>query len=177
MKRRNSSHLTRRDGYKVVLIVLLVPIAGLLFYREYARSRKPVPSILSEYHEELSYPEIMVDYPLNGTIFPPELPAPTFRWVNLDTGSDRWLVNFEFQDKLEQMTFLTKRTELTLTAKNWESFRQRSSGTPATAHIFGYHHGAPTLIRGYAKITFETSIIINIIIEAENTKSQLLTDK
>ena len=59
MKRRNSSHLTRRDGYKVVLVVLLVPVAGFFFYREYARSRKPLPSILYEYHEELSYPEIM----------------------------------------------------------------------------------------------------------------------
>ncbi|MFC1636697.1 TolB family protein [Planctomycetota bacterium] len=157
MKRLRSKHLTRRDGYKVLLVVFLVLVAGLLFYRERARSRKPVPSILSEYHEALSYPEILVDYPLNGTVFPPEIPAPTFRWVNLDVGSDRWLVNFEFQDKLEQMTFQTKHTKLTLTTKHWESIKQRSSGTPATAHIFGYNHSAPTLIRGYAKITFETS--------------------
>lgn len=157
MKRRNLGRLARQDGYKVVLVVLLVPVAGLLFYREHARLRKPVPSILSQYHEELSYPEIMVDYPLDGTIFPPELPAPTFRWVNLDTGSDRWFVSFEFKDELKRVNFTTKRTELTLTAKDWESVKHRSSGTSAAVHIFGYNRSAPTVIRGYTKVTFEIS--------------------
>lgn len=157
MKHRNSRYPMRRGRYKVVLVVVLVPVAVLLSYREYARLKKPVPSILSQYHEELSYPEIMVDYPSNGTIFPPEIPVPTFRWINLDTGSDRWFVSFEFEDELERVNFTTKRTELTLAPKDWESVKQRSSGKSATAHIFAYNHSVPTVIRGYAKITFETS--------------------
>ena len=151
-----SSHLTRRD-WCIVVIVLLIGGVGFFFYRERALSRKAVSSILFEYHEAVSYAEIMADYPLNGTVFPPEIPPPTFRWVNLDAGTDRWLLSFEFKDDLGRMNFQTKRTEVTLKTKDWESIKERSSGTPATVQIFGFNHSDPTLIRGHARITFETS--------------------
>jgi len=98
MKYFNSSAILHRILYAVA-IALLALILGILFYRERAISSKAISSILLEYNEESSYAQIMIDYPLNDTVFPPEIPPPTFRWVNLDTGSDRWLLSFEFQDK------------------------------------------------------------------------------
>jgi hypothetical protein len=156
MKFFNSSTITARN-LCVVAIALLVLVAGLFFYRGRGISSRAISSILSKYNEESSYAQIMADYPLNDTIFPPEIPAPTFRWINFDTGSDRWLLSFEFKDKLGRMNFQTKSTELTFTAKNWESIKERSSGTTATAHIFGVNHSTPTIIRGHAKIIFKTS--------------------
>jgi hypothetical protein len=156
MKYFNSSTISHRNLYAVV-IALLALVTGLFFYRERAISSKAISSILSKYNEESPYAQIMVDYPLNGTVFPPEIPPPTFRWVNLDTGSDRWLLSFEFKDKLGRMNFQTKGTEMTFSTKDWESIKERSSGTTATAHIFGINHSAPTIIRGHTKIIFETS--------------------
>jgi hypothetical protein len=156
MKYFNSSAILHRILYAVA-IALLALILGILFYRERAISSKAISSILLEYNEESSYAQIMIDYPLNDTVFPPEIPPPTFRWVNLDTGSDRWLLSFEFQDKLERMNFQTKSTELTFSTKNWESIKEQSSGKTATAHIFGINHSAPTIIRGHGQIIFKTS--------------------
>ncbi len=155
MKYFNSA-ISRRNFCAVAIAVLALAI-GILFYRERAISSKDVSSILSGYNEQSSYAQIMVDYPLNDTVFPPEIPPPTFRWINLDVGSDRWLLSFEFKDKLGRMNFQTKSTELTFTAKNWESIKERSSGIAATVHIFGVNHSAPTIIRGHTKIAFETS--------------------
>ncbi len=156
MKHFNSRNISRRSLYAVA-IALPALIAGLFLYRGRSISSKTISSILSGYNEKSLYAQIIVDYPLNNTIFPPELPAPTFRWVNLDTGSDRWLLSFEFEDNLGRMNFQTKSTEMTFSTKNWESIKERSSGMPATAHIFGINHSAPTIIRGHAKIIFETS--------------------
>ncbi len=156
MKYFSSSTISHRNLYAVV-IALLALVIGLFFYREHAISTKAISSILLEYHQESQYAQIMVDYPLNGTVFPPEIHPPTFRWVNLDTGSDRWLLSFEFKDELGRMIFQTRSTELAFTTKDWESIKERSSGTTATAHIFGINHSAPTIIRGHGKITFETS--------------------
>jgi len=140
-----------------VAAVLLGLVIGLFSYRKQTISSKAVSSVLSLYNQESPYARIAVDYPLNDTIFPPEIPAPTFRWTNLDPRTDRWLVSFEFMDKLGRMNFQAKKTELTFTAEDWESIKERSSGTTATAHVFGVNHSAPTIIRGHGKLTFETS--------------------
>jgi hypothetical protein len=38
-------------------------------------------------------PAIAVDYPLDGSIFPPEMVAPTFLWHETALGADRWVVD------------------------------------------------------------------------------------
>jgi len=157
MKYFNSGTISRRNLYSVA-IAALVLVIGIFFYRERAISSKDVSSILSGYNEQTSYAPIMVDYPLDGTVFPPEIPAPVFRWINLDADSDRWLLSFEFKDELGRMNFQTNNTELTITAKNWESIKQRSSGKMTAIHIFGVNHSNPTIIRGHTKILFETSL-------------------
>ncbi len=39
---------------------------------------------------------ITVDYPLNGSIFPPEFPAPTFAWRDPDASAVAWTIDIDF---------------------------------------------------------------------------------
>jgi hypothetical protein len=152
-----SSCTTFRRYLYAVAVVLLGLVIGLFYYRRQTISSKAVSSVLSAYNQESAYAQITVDYPLNDTIFPPEIPAPAFCWTDLDPGTDRWLLSFEFKDKSGPMTFQAKSNELTLAAEDWESIKERSSGTTATVHVFGVNRSAPTIIRGHGKVTFETS--------------------
>lgn len=41
---------------------------------------------------------IRIDYPRDGTIFPPDLPPPTFRWSNNGAAIERWAVHVALPD-------------------------------------------------------------------------------
>ncbi len=41
---------------------------------------------------------ITIDYPTEGTIFPPEFPAPTFLWRDPDKNAAAWLIEVKFGD-------------------------------------------------------------------------------
>ena len=85
MKYFNSSTISRRNFYAVA-IALLILVVGLFFYRERAITSKAVSSILSGYNEQSSYAQIMVDYPLNDTVFPAGIRPPAVGWVGVGAG-------------------------------------------------------------------------------------------
>ncbi len=41
---------------------------------------------------------IVVDYPLNNSVFPPDMEAPTFQWRDPAKGAVRWLIDVTFDD-------------------------------------------------------------------------------
>ncbi len=41
---------------------------------------------------------ITIDYPLNGSVFPPEIPSPTFLWHDSSGAAQRWIVEVSFAD-------------------------------------------------------------------------------
>src|SRR5271165_3945077 len=45
--------------------------------------------------------KIAVDYPLEGSIFPPEITPPTFLWRDASATAKRWIVEVAFADHAE----------------------------------------------------------------------------
>jgi tetratricopeptide (TPR) repeat protein len=43
--------------------------------------------------------ELVVDYPLDGSVFPPEFIAPTFLWHDPDPDSEIWLIRIDFSNE------------------------------------------------------------------------------
>jgi Tfp pilus assembly protein PilF len=50
---------------------------------------------------------IVIDYPLNGSIFPPEITPPTFIWHDAAEAASRWRIEFRFGDGTPPMSFDT----------------------------------------------------------------------
>lgn len=50
---------------------------------------------------------ITIDYPLDGSVFPPEITPPTFVWRDSTTTAKRWLIEFAFADGGEGFRFET----------------------------------------------------------------------
>ena len=76
-------------------------------------------------------------YPLDETLFPPDVVAPTFRWEDDDSGSDTWLVAFQFSDGGGDLSFRCLRTEWTVPDEAWETIKRRSSEQEARVTILG----------------------------------------
>jgi hypothetical protein len=41
---------------------------------------------------------VTIDYPLNGSVFPPEITPPTFIWRDADDAAKRWWIDVVFAD-------------------------------------------------------------------------------
>jgi Flp pilus assembly protein TadD len=115
---------------------------------------------------------IAVDYPLEGTVFPPEFPAPLFQWREAAPGTTAWSIEVAFADGGAPMRFpsagppmrigkidprcvspTNKPPQLTAEqaaahtwrpdAETWAAIKKGSVDRPATLRITGYR--APDL--------------------------------
>jgi len=81
--------------------------------------------------------ELSIIYPFDGSLFPPEIASPTFRW-NDKTGANSWILHFEFQDTNESLEVQTATMEWTPQGDIWESIKKRTLENTAKVTILGF---------------------------------------
>ena len=179
------------------IFIALFSIASLpsRFLASYASSRTPdsgstlSPSLLSELpflrsaYAAQNLSPISIDYPEEGSIFPPGITPPMFLWR--DAAGKSWTIDFTFANnepaihveaKGERMKIgaidpdcvsdtnelptLTTQQAATWTwtpdAATWAAIQQRSTGKPATVTITGYRDGA--IAFSQSRISISTSM-------------------
>jgi tetratricopeptide (TPR) repeat protein len=72
--------------------------------------------------------EISITYPLNDTIFPPDLAPPSFQWEDPaeEDGVQRWQIRLDFQDEEGPMEFSTGRSDWMPSGSDWRAIKERS---------------------------------------------------
>ncbi len=103
------------------------------------------------------YSGLTIRYPLDETLFPPEIIAPTFRWKDDSAGSDTWLITIEFQDDKGRMDFLSHSPEWTPSDAQWEAIKQRSLEKDAIVTILGVNQADSKKILSGGRISIRTS--------------------
>ena len=116
-----------------------------------------IEDVLTAYKDEAEYSGLTVSYPLDETLFPPEIVPPTFRWEDSNPKSDTWLVTLKFQDDEGRMSFLTQNPKWTPEAKEWETIKERSLEKDAEVTILGVNSSAPGEILSGSRISIKTS--------------------
>jgi Flp pilus assembly protein TadD len=118
---------------------------------------------------------IVVDYPLEGSIFPPEFPSPTWQWREPDEQAVAWTIGISFADGTPSLRVQAKGERLrpgeidprcvsannqppiltreqaaahtwTPDADTWYTIKEHSAKGPATIVITGFRAGDPTAI-------------------------------
>jgi len=87
--------------------------------------------------------ELTIRYPLDETLFPPEIVAPTFRWTDARSGADTWRITVRFPDAGEGLEFRTSVPEWKPDPRQWEVIKSRSVKGPAEVTIEGLRRGGP----------------------------------
>jgi tetratricopeptide (TPR) repeat protein len=113
--------------------------------------------VLAGFRDDAAYSGLTIDYPLNETLFPPEIAPPTYRWQDSNSGADTWLVTLKFADDRGRLSVLTRACEWTPDVAQWEEIKQRSRERAATVAILGVRRVAPQTILTGARLTFSTS--------------------
>jgi len=145
-----------RKFVKYLLVCIVIPglaIAAMMTFRK--RSIR-VEDVLAVYKEQAPYSKLTITYPLNKTLFPPEIVPPTFRWKD-DTGQSRaWLVTIKFQDRA-RMNFLSNSPQWTPNGQDWEIMKKKSLEKDAEVTILGVTGSDPLKIISAGQVSIKTS--------------------
>ena len=149
--------MRRQLAYLMLGVLLLAAwLAASWFYVFWERP-VPVDRVVAAYQEGAQYGRLTISYPLDGTLFPPEIPAPRFRWVDDGTGSDAWVVTIRLPEGQERISFGCRTPEWRPSQDEWETVKASSREQPATVTVIGLNRKAPGEILSAASITLSTS--------------------
>ena len=113
--------------------------------------------VLAAYAKPLNRTTIKMAYPQDGTLFPPEIVPPTFRWEDGNADASRWLVRVEFGSGRVPLDRLTQERQWTPTPQDWELIKQYSADKEARVSVIGVKPGWSVKAVSAATIAVRTS--------------------
>lgn len=114
---------TRRWLPRVAIGVLGLLALGVLY-------RLAMPPLLQRGEGELS-----IVYPFDGSVFPPEIIAPTVWWDDSHPGADKWRITVGFEDDTDRISVEVDTAAWTPDRDMWESLKRRSLERQATITV------------------------------------------
>ncbi|MEM7692347.1 MAG: hypothetical protein AAF194_07900, partial [Pseudomonadota bacterium] len=78
---------------------------------------------------------ITITYPAEGTLFPPDIAAPTVVWQQDDSQSGSWQVTIEFESDSKPLTYQVTTGQWEPDAAIWEQIKYQTVDAPATLTV------------------------------------------
>jgi len=144
-------------SHLVLTIIAVVAIASVVILVIYHKLQPRIDDILAAYNDKAPYSGLTIGYPLDGTLFPPEIVPPTLHWKDSNPQSDTWLITMKFQDDQGRLNFLTHTSQWTPQTKLWEDIKKRSLEKQAQVTILGLNRSDPRKILSGGQISIKTS--------------------
>jgi len=140
----------------VLAAVLSIPVVVL---RSRCTGEVRIQDIVAVYRAKggTAYRGITITYPIDGTVFPPEIVAPTVRWTDSQSVGARWLVRVEFGSDAEPLGALIDLPQWTPTPGEWETIKRQSRDHAARVVVLGVRDERPAEIRSGGHVTIRTS--------------------
>ncbi|MHC4437739.1 MAG: hypothetical protein ACYS3S_10295 [Planctomycetota bacterium] len=136
---------------------LLVVIAAVGIFVICYKSDPEPDDLLARYRDGSQYDTLTIHYPLDETLFPPEIVSPTFRWEDGNSKSNMWLLNIKLRDSDAPMNVITRESEWTPQQQQWETIKKRSLEQDAHVTILGVRRRLTTRILSAGRISIKTS--------------------
>jgi len=97
-----------------------------------------------------------IGYPLDGTLFPPEIAAPTFLWSDQTEGVTRWEVLLRFGPADEGLRFATAQPRWRPSEADWGEIKRRSVARDAEVAVVGLTPGGESASASSVRIRTST---------------------
>ena len=81
--------------------------------------------------------QLNITYPLDETLFPPDIVAPTFLWSDETQGVEQWQILLSFHDGDERLRYATTEPRWRPSEKDWDEIKRRSTKHEAEVVIAG----------------------------------------
>ena len=136
----------KRKAWTVSLLLLLSAICITLLARSRPSPRTEqeiVEGLLRAFGKTELVGGLEIVYPRTGTVFPPEVPAPTLDWEDSTGEADSWLVTVELDGEVAGSSPLLSRREWKLARGLWRELKQRSADREARISVVGVRRARP----------------------------------
>ena len=143
--------------YLVIGLGLLVVIIAVGIFVFCYRSTPEPNDLLAPYSENAEYDTLTIHYPLDETLFPPEIVPPAFKWVDSNSKSNMWLLSIRFQDGDAAMNIVTREPKWTPQQQQWETIKKLSLEQDARVTVLGIRRRISSKILSAGQITIKTS--------------------
>jgi tetratricopeptide (TPR) repeat protein/Tol biopolymer transport system component len=140
----------------VIALLAGLALAAVVFVAKTNYSN-PTSKILSAFTEVDRYNRLTIGYPLDGTLFPPDIVSPTFQWKDPTPAATLWLVRVEFQDSGQPISALSHDSAWKPESAFWDTVKKRSIDKPATVTILGVDPKNPGNILSAGQVRIATS--------------------
>jgi tetratricopeptide (TPR) repeat protein len=155
--KRRKEYMHKSGIYLVIgLGLFAVIVASCIFIFCYKSNPEP-DDLLARYNDGSGYDTLTIHRPLDETLFPPEIVAPTFRWEDGNSKSNMWLLSIKFLDNDAPMNIVTHKSEWTPEQQQWEIIKKLSLEQDAHVTILGVKHRITTRILSAGRILIKTS--------------------
>jgi tetratricopeptide (TPR) repeat protein len=138
----------------LVVLAAIVAAAGLLALFAHQTG---ADEILKALADTPLLSRLAIEYPLDETLFPPEIPPPSFRWKDNDPRSDLWLVTIEFADGGGRINCFAEQSLWRPEPSVWETAKQRSLERQATVTVVGVNRKRRSKVHSVGRVTIKTS--------------------
>jgi len=149
--------MRRQRVIGAAIAIATFAIAGIVATSLLQRQKLHVDDIVAAYQADTQYEGITIDYPGDGTLFPPEIVAPTFRWTDRNAKCTAWLVRIEFGGRRSVMHYLARQPRWTPVPQDWQAMKQASLEQPAHLVVLGVNARDASNILTGASVSFATS--------------------
>ncbi len=100
---------------------------------------------------------LRITYPQTGTLFPPEIVAPTFRWEDDTAAVDRWEVAVRGDDGSELLKAAVDKRRWRPSEESWEQIKKQSSERDVEVIVTGVDRTPAAAVLSSARIHIRTS--------------------
>jgi hypothetical protein len=113
--------------------------------------------LLQALEKDTDYRDLIIEYPADSTVFPPEIIPPTLTWRDPAANSNTWFICVELQGAADLLTFICDTMRWTPGYSVWETIKRHSLDKKARIIVAGFDHRAPHDISSRAEISIFTS--------------------
>jgi len=145
-----------RNVVGMALIVAAL-VGAVVLYEGLPPAARQIASLPAAEGEPGTWAEITVDYPLDGTLFPPEMVPPTFQWRDGSRAVRKWLVRITGAGDKSGLHFLVRRPRWTPRPRDWEALKHQSLDRDAQVTILGLGWGRRLKVLSHAHLCFRTA--------------------
>ncbi len=139
----------------VLSVVVVAAVAVVFVWVD--RASLGAEDILAAYERDPNVAGVKMVYPLNGTLFPPEIAPPVFRWDDANPGVSAWLVRVELGDDRPAVSCVTRERQWVPAPQEWERIKTASKEKDARVLIVGVQPDKPVRIVSAVTIVIRTS--------------------
>jgi len=103
--------------------------------------------------------QLEIAYPLNETLFPPEIVSPNFVWEDDTAEVSQWQIQFRFSDQSDALSYTVKQSNWQPTEKDWSVIKHLSTAHDALVTVTGMDKKGNTLSSNQIHIQTSTDLV------------------